>query len=339
MKKYEIGGSFLISDNILSSSLNNFSDILLSSGRDAIRLIIKNNPKLKKVYLPIFLCDSIITPFLEAKIEIHFYKVNTDFSLHLDNKISDSFVLFINYFGLNNQYQNLIFNLQKSRNIVIEDLTQSLFNFPRFNLVSQANYYFASLRKWFGLFSGALVGPAQSLLIDSKYSKFSEESIALKKLADSKKQLYIFGYGEKDYLTIYKDFEELFDKSKEIHLIDDFSRSILEKIDINKIIQIRQQNFLTLNKKFRLYNSSNQKATFYPFLTKTREQRNYLRDFLIKSSIFCPVHWRIPKNLPDSFNLDVYDRYLSIPIDHRYNDKDMNFIIDKVNLSRFLTIN
>ena len=64
-------------------------------------------------------------------------------------------ILYLNYYGFSqNQLMDEINKYKRKGCIIIEDITQSLLSNNKTNF---ADYYFASIRKWTGVFTGGLV--------------------------------------------------------------------------------------------------------------------------------------------------------------------------------------
>ena len=66
---------------------------------------------------------------------------------------------------------------------------------------------------------------------------------------------------------------------------------------------------------------------FVPVIVQN-EKRDLIRKKLIEHSIYCPVHWPHPKATCES---NLYDMELSLICDQRYNEEDMQRIIDVLN--------
>ena len=59
------------------------------------------------------------------------------------------------------------------------------------------------------------------------------------------------------------------------------------------------------------------------------QKRNTVRSYMRKNNIYCPVFWDSShldlKNFPNSKRF--FENILAIPIDHRFNNKDMEYIV------------
>ena len=128
--------------------------LALNTGRACFKVIL-NKLKPTKVYLPYYSCDSLLAPLRSSGIEYAFYPINDTFGIGTDISLGEhEYLLFINYFGLNEgRIQELI---GAHGDKLILDNTHAFFRraYP-------ANYSFNSARKWFGVPDGAyLYSPA-----------------------------------------------------------------------------------------------------------------------------------------------------------------------------------
>lgn len=96
-----IGGYFSLE---LNDGLERRSKgIRLNDGRYALEYILKAR-KYSKVYLPYFICDSVLEPIERQHVEYEFYHINEQLepATELYPK-DDEAVLYVNYFGLKNR--------------------------------------------------------------------------------------------------------------------------------------------------------------------------------------------------------------------------------------------
>ena len=151
------------------------------------------------------------------------------------------------------------------------------------------------------------------------------------------KALYLDGYNveKSGFLEIFAEAEHLLDEQKQPFAISEQSYGILKFIDINKIAEIRCNNYSFLSerlsdKEYRRVacNGKNQVPLFFVVSVK---KRDVLRKYLIDSHIYCPIHWPLYDELK-KFKGSIYnnDRELSIPIDQRYSIEDMLYIVGKM---------
>lgn len=71
------------------------------SGRAALDCLLNHIPDIRRAYIPLFTCDTVLEPFVLRGIPVQRYRINEDLSPILPNDIGDDdIVLLTNYFGL-----------------------------------------------------------------------------------------------------------------------------------------------------------------------------------------------------------------------------------------------
>ncbi len=290
------------------------------SGRSALKNIILEN-SFKTVALPSWCCDSMIKPFVEVGIEVKFYPVYFDNGLKQDlTNIDTDAVLVMDYFGYTGNSQ-----LNGYDGTVIRDVTHSIFT----STCDDADYYFGSLRKWAGFWTGGYAWPTKSV------SSIDETYINLRKEAMEQKSLYICeGSDSKEYLSLFNEAEEYLEDAKISSAIQR-DIELAKKIDIGLIKSQRRKNAQVLLNSFSdmvIFSEicENDCPMFVPILVPDGK-RDEIRKYLIQQEIYCPVHWSISKyhKLTEQTKV-IYDNELSLVCDQRYTEKDMMRIVDAI---------
>ena len=162
-----LNASNLISQKMFQEKLfckNGIDVACLSTGRAAIKFILSNiikKAKIKKCWLPSYLCGTIIQPFRELSLDYEFYNLKENLQLDIDylsKRIEKNDLVFtINYFNLlhNNKVVEFLRKLKNNDVISIEDLTHSFLNNNIFSY-KISDYSIISLRKWFGIPDGGI---------------------------------------------------------------------------------------------------------------------------------------------------------------------------------------
>ncbi|MCK5538829.1 MAG: hypothetical protein KAI79_18530, partial [Bacteroidales bacterium] len=119
----------------------------LNSGRNAFKYILKVQD-IRKVYIPVFICDSIIEPLEELNIEYEFYNIDKNFEI-IDEIVlkENEKLLYVNYYALKSKYMLKLANRYDGKLIV--DNTQAFFELPINNIDT-----IYSPRKFFGVSDG-----------------------------------------------------------------------------------------------------------------------------------------------------------------------------------------
>jgi dTDP-4-amino-4,6-dideoxygalactose transaminase len=120
--------------------------------------------------------------------------------------------------------------------------------------------------------------------------------------------------------------------------MSNISKTILNAVDFNNIISKRRMNFKYLLSSFEnldkieiLFN--NLKEGICPIgFPIIATKRDALREYLINSNIYCPIHWLLPEGIPKKFSYlyHLSNNILTIPCDQRYSIEDMEIIVRKV---------
>lgn len=296
------------------------------SGRTALRAIIKELSWAKTVALPSWCCDSMVTPFLDVGISVRFYPVYAENGLiqEIDNQCD--VLLLMDYFGYTT-------SLTAEHSCVIRDVTHSLFS----TSYNDAHYFFGSLRKWCGVWTGGFAWKSNGQLLDevesdeSKYTVLREKAMILKKhyieqcLDEGKDTI------DKNFLGHFEDAEYVLDNCG-IAPADERDKTLIEKIDVEYIKTRRRLNADVLMNAFpdllifpKL--ADNDCPMFVPIIVPDG-RRNDLRQHLIDHEIYCPVHWQVQGSyrLSDKTKI-LIDNGLSLVCDQRYTEEDMNRIV------------
>lgn len=296
------------------------------SGRSALQAIIKDLGDARSVALPSWCCDSMIQPFSDAGFEVSFYPVYFDRQLVQEMDLRSDVLFLMDYFG----YQSPASDLRGYKGIVIRDITHSLFSAN----YADADYYFGSLRKWCGVWTGGYAWTDDGhRLAAGKLDK--GEYVTLRTRAMEEKKDYIEGKrGDKEYLKVFEAAENCLDTAG---IAPAVSRdvSLARHLDVEKIRQSRRTNADVLRNAFADWLifpevSLTDTPMFVPVLVPDGK-RDMLRRYLIKNEIYCPVHWPISEyHKPDERSESIYKNELSLVCDQRYTIDDMNRMVQTI---------
>lgn len=304
------------------------------SGTGALEHIIRDIRKqtaLKTVGVPSWCCSCMIHPFLDAGARVIFYPVYVDAQKRLVcdySNVSDcDATLVLSYFG----YQQL-HTLGEPGGVKIRDLTHSLFS----DTYGDADYYFGSLRKWAGFWTGGYAWKTTQWVEVGNMCPADAQYLQRRADAMQQKIAYLQGRTErKDYLAEFETAEEFLDVCG---IMGSCERDIrlARTLDVQQIVRRRRENaqlLLTELKKFALFPELGDKdcPLFVPILLPDPSVRDGLRRHLIQKEIYCPIHWPIS----EMHQLTEQERYLyqhglSIVCDQRYDAGDMMRILDAI---------
>jgi len=357
----EIGGEFWFDPQVATGdrgglpvflaekfSPKNHDYFFTSSGRSACLLLLNHvQPKKKSVMLPECTCETVITPFVHAGYDLHFYEVELDLDIDIEKWLlqyqntQPGIVLLHPYFGFDTIacVREKYDEIKSDGCIVIEDITHSLLS--RFPIPVEPDYYLSSLRKWTGIpDGGVLIDCSKNVPItppnehDVFFVSTRMEAFALKNLFMKDEN----SDGKDIFLSIFAKAEDHLNHTTEPTAMSEISSSIIANTDWNEIFQQRRENYLFLEKRIKDFDD-----LLYPVMDSLPEsfcplfmpvwvnrERDSLRNHLICHRIYPPIHWPIPQHYVQN-KLRVHEFYhhcLSIPCDQRYDEACMSRIID-----------
>lgn len=290
------------------------------SGRGALKAIIAEN-SFKTAAIPFWCCDSIIAPFVDAGISVEFYRnelPKTDVAIVMD---------FFGYTG-HSSFDNF-------EGIIIRDVTHSLFSITYYD----ADYYFGSLRKWAGFWTG---GYAWGFKNKVEYLPNNTQYIELRRRAMELKSSYInrepMSNGmlvtDKKFLRMFNKAEQILDNNSDIYLADSKDINNAKYLNVEYIKKSRRENSMVLMEAFpELLVFKELKELECPLFVPIKvKERDALRKYLIQNNIYCPVHWPIVASLHKlkKEEVEFYNEELSLVCDQRYNKEDMLRIVNAI---------
>lgn len=290
--------------------------LLFQSARAAFFALLKTG-RPERVWMPRYICDSMITPLSRLDIECVFYGLNNRLEICDDLFLADGdWLLYVNYFGLcSRNVDNLLAEFDPSR--IVLDNSQAFFSSPRDCLAS-----IYSPRKFVGVPDGGLLVTrlpvSQPREVDRK--SFLRSAHLLKRI-------------DKDPETGYHDYrhaEETFGNFKEVQM-SRLTQRLLASIDFEHVRQRRNENFNLLHSHLGHLNglpldlSSMDGPLCYPFYSEIPN----VRRMLISHRVFVPCYWPDAtfRLRPGDFEIGLVHKCAAIPCDQRYAEAEMKSVI------------
>ena len=285
------------------------------SGRSALKAILAEN-HFKTAAIPIWCCESMITPFMDSQIEVTFY---------IDKLPQSDVALVMDHFGYS--FEDSAY--KEFDGIIIRDLTHSLLSKPHYD----ADYYFGSLRKWAGFWTGGFAwGFHNQIRYQSRDTEYNDY-INLRKEAMSQKEKYMNGaISSKDYLNLLSQAESILD-SLSISPAEERDIELAKRLDTDFIKAKRRNNAEILKRAFsdNIIFKSLDKDDCPMFVPVRIKSRNELRAYLIQNEIYCPVHWPVSQfHQLNGSTKQLYEEELSLVCDQRYCAADMQRMVDTI---------
>lgn len=310
--------------------------IYFISGTAALFYILNDicfDSSIKRVALPSWCCSCMIIPFEKRHIETVFYPIyiNEEKILTCDysNAKGCDITLVMSYFG----YKEMN-TISEPSGIIIRDVTHSLFS----GKTEAADYYFGSLRKWAGFYTGGYAWKKDAWNSKQIIPEVNTTYVNARKSAMEVKKQYLNGtIKDKQHLALFYQAEEYLDQC-DIESGTERDTKFANHLDVKTIKRKRRENAETLLhyiSDVALFPHINEEdcPLFVPIILPN-ERRDLLKQHLISRNIYCPVHWPISSlHKLDEQTKAIYDMELSIICDQRYNIDDMKYIVDEINNS------
>ncbi|MBR4024777.1 MAG: hypothetical protein IKI86_05810 [Firmicutes bacterium] len=269
----------------------------------------------------------MIRPFLDAGLEVSFYPVYAENGLIQEVKGNCDALLVMDFFG----YSGEKADLKGYDGIVIRDVTHSIFS----KTYDDADYYFGSLRKWCGVWTGGYAWSADGKALDTG-RPYDPEYVSLREEAMLLKDQYIRGLGDwnKSYLQLFGKAEDMLEDAG-IESAHEGDVLAARRLNVDMIREKRRSNAAKLRDAFKdIIIFPEMKDSDCPLFVPVmvpENKRDELRRYLIEREIYCPVHWPVSEyhKLNDKTE-EIYRNELSLVCDQRYSSADMDRMIDTI---------
>lgn len=293
--------------------------VLLNCGRACLKYLIELR-KIKKIWLPDFMCDSVNKVFYEMNVEIKKYRINRLFLPDYNFKIkSDEWMLINDYYGQLKD-SDIDFAYNYSNKHLICDETQSWFKKPCDGIDT-----IYSCRKWFGVSDGGVLVTNNSDRLGRKLEK--DES--------HERMLFMLGRFETSASKYFKKSVEnnMCFENAPVKEMSKITQNILRAIDYKYVAKRRRDNWNYLEKKIGKENKLKIDTPLvpfmYPFLV---ENSGRIREKMAQVGIYIPVLW--PSVLEEEECSTIAYQYarniLPLPCDQRYGLEDMEYLINEM---------
>lgn len=275
-----------------------------------------------KLWLPVYMCHSVIEEVERTNISYCFYNIDSDFLPLLKQIRNDECILIANYYGLlsDEKYNEILCRYKN----VIFDNTQAFFKKP---ILKNGIYNIYSPRKFFGVADGAYL--ISNHEIDNSHRNVGVSYVESGYLFEALEIGTNFAY--KNYLKNEERISQEGPKS-----MSKLTAHLLSNIDYLKVKEIRQKNFKIMHNALGRYNKlefdifNDCVPMVYPLLCEIRGEE--IREQLIKNRVYVPQWW---KWVLDASESNDFEKLLSsgvmpLPIDQRYKENDMADLINIV---------
>lgn len=311
---------------------------MYSSGRAALyQILMSIKLTTFKVWLPDWLCESMIDAVRKTGIDYEFYCLGNDLRMDVENFVKinrpvneNDAIILVNYFGLVD-VELTINRLRECgvHSVIIEDDVQALFSFLD-DKPYVADFRFTSLRKSIAAPDGGLVRTLKRMPLAIQNNTFAPMKLKGALLKSDTTE----GGSDEIYLKCFEEGEELIEENYD-SVMSTASQNIFGNTDLEEVAACRKRNAQFLVAKLQELGinpiipiNNNCVPLFVPIALNNRDD---LRRILRQNAIFCPVHWPLRDDMKNlvkgSF---MAENELSLVIDQRYSIEDMQCIIDVI---------
>lgn len=289
--------------------------LAFNCARNCLAYLIEKK-HIKKIYIPKFLCDSVSDICQRYFVKVEFYSIGRNFMPESLEPELGSWVYLVNYYGQlsNDTFLDL---KNKYKNIIIDNV-QAYFQEP---LGGVDTIY--TCRKFFGVTDGAFL---------SSDLKMGEE---VQQDESFERTHFLLGRFERSALEFYSEYTEREDEfiDAPIRRMSKLTENLLHAIDYEAVLKTRTENFVFFHERFadrnRLELTVPKGPYMYPLYV---EHGAEIRKKLQTDKIFVPILWPdvINKCGKDTYEYDMAENILPLPVDQRYGIEDMRYVADKV---------
>jgi hypothetical protein len=290
--------------------------IKLNCGRNALAYLIETK-QIKRILMPKFMCDSCNGVFRKYGVSVRYYSIDLSFKpINIDLQTNE-WLYVVNFYGqLSNEY---IKELKSTYTNVIIDQAQAYFQMP---IESIDTLY--TCRKFFGVADGAILYTDE--ILDRELPQ--DESF--------ERMHFLMGRFERTASEFYSEYikNNEFFESEPIKYMSKLTENLLHGIDYSFVKNRRTENFNILHNSLKKINKLSELiipegAFMYPLYV---ENGNVIRKRLQKEKIYIPILWPAVFDICDENDLeyDMARNILPIPVDQRYDEDDVNLILNEI---------
>ena len=289
----------------------------VNSGRAAFECLLQNMPRPRRVWVPRFICDTVLQALERLQIPFCRYSCNNQLAPELPETAPDELVLLVNYFGLTEQ--QVLTEAARHPGRCIIDATTALYTPPPAGVPA-----FYSPRKFCGVADGGIaLAPFELTHLPGGSMQSAHTSLHLLERLES---------GAAAALSSSEEAEkELCGPPRPMSRL---TRQLLRGIDFQAAAQARLRNYATLHTGLKCLNRLHQPdqplhaPMCYPFVCGIPG----MRDALIDAGIALPLYWpevidATEANYPEN---QLARQLLPLPLDQRYSQKQMQHLLELI---------
>lgn len=353
MKK-EVGSIFPLSDSVIKQAESEQAQytedrLYYSLCREALCDIAHALSETSKIVLiPAYTCQTVITPFEEADWKCEYYSIYRDLRIDTSNllglveKYHPSLVVIHPYFGmdLNDKETKALEAIKDQGVTIVLDLTQCLFSSKQCPF---ASFVVASYRKWMPIPDGGYLKNMTDMVKicqpEADNDEFTDRELAAMYLRGQ-----YFDNGEQRTkaisIRLSKAADHIAERNIAPHKMSQVAYNLMQNDNLELNQQLRFENYAYLYQNIRESDrvakvcKNIEEVTSAPlYFTIFVQDRSALQRQLAQEAIYAPVIWPVENEhvlINDEVKY-IYEHILAIPIDMRYDEKDMQRAVDIIN--------
>lgn len=290
-----------------------------------------------KLWLPSYFCGEV-TQFCRQWCELREYRDDPRWSEPDWATLAPAphdIVLAVDYFGIRDGFA---WRNWRDRNqcILLEDFTHDPFS--AWSGISSADYALASLRKTLPVPDGAILWSPRGSALPQRPTERAWNGSALKFAAMLRKAQYLQGHGDvaekQSFRSLQAQGENLM-RTSPVSSVSPYSYALLRDGFPAVWRQQRELNIRCLLARLSDLESAELLFRAWPdgsvpfavaLIFSSPVERDDWQAHLIQHQIYCPVHW--PCSTDQAHALGLSSRILSLPVDQRYGQQDMDRLAD-----------
>lgn len=294
--------------------------ILLNTGRNAIEYILRSLGNVTHVYVPYYTCIVVIEPLQKLGIDFSYYHIDKNLEIAEPISVAEGeYIIYTNYFGLKDKYVRELIESGIYKDRLIVDNAMAYYA-PAWKDVPTAY----CPRKFVGIPDGGIAYINNGIDVQEVDVSYDRVSHLIKRY-------------DLDAEGGYQDFHVNEDglMGQPIKRMSQFTQALMKSIDYEHVKSLRKRNFAILHKALAGSNAlclpepdTYECPLIYPYLCNDEG----LKKYLISKRIYVATYWPNTYDWckPEDWERHLADCCLALPIDQRYDEADMQRIIDLI---------
>ena len=315
--KKEYGGFLPLELNLggKQSYYHEYSNLLAFNTVKAALPLISRDLESKTLFAPYYLCPSVIKELEKSFEKVVFYYLDDNLLPKIDTP-NGKVVYLVDYFGIMDK-KTQKYVADNPETIFLIDNAHSFYNRP---IIRDNVYNLYSCKKFFGvpdggyLISGRKIGQVYEKTNSSQISNYLIKSLEGGTNSCYKEKKAVDEYINNNYSGI-----------------SIFAEELLARIDYERIKEIRKRNFNTYQQYFAEKTHIKCEKESIPYIYPLDVGKN-IKEKVIKEKIYVPTLWSqcLDKQFDNTLEQKMASDTLFLPLDQRYEEKDIEFIVKKV---------